>query len=97
MYGSAIKIKKLTGTTGGTEGDITNIAHGLADISKILGMQVLISQSTANNRVPPVFTSVSEHEYDVFILATVVRVVLAATNSGNMLNRPITVLLTYEN
>ncbi len=91
-----IKRKKLTGTTGATEGDITNIAHGLPDISKIIGMQVLVTQSTEGNRVPPAFTIVAEHEYDVFILITNVRVVLTATNSGSMLNGAITVLLTYE-
>ncbi len=87
-------MKKLTGTTGASEGDTTDITHGL-DRSKIIGMQVLVTQSSGN-RVPPVFTAVSEHEYDVFIMATVVRVVLTATNSGSITNGAITVLLTYE-
>ena len=86
--------KKLTGTTGGTEGDITNITHGL-DVSKIIGAQVLVTQSSGN-RVPPAFTAVVEHEYDFFILASVVRVVLTAANSGSIINGAITVLLTYE-
>ena len=91
----AIKMKKLTGTTGGTEGDITNITHGLT-VSKIIGCQVLVTQSS-NNLVPPAFTAVVEHEYDFFVLASVVRIVLTATNSGSILNGAITVLLTYEN
>ncbi len=90
-----IKMKKLTGTTGNTEGDITNITHGLT-VSKIIGCQVLVTQSS-NNLVPPVFTAVVEHEYDFFILASVVRIVLTTTNSGSILNGAITVLLTYEN
>ncbi|KKL61125.1 hypothetical protein LCGC14_2198470, partial [marine sediment metagenome] len=91
----AIKMKKLTGTTGGTEGDITNITHGLT-VSKIIGCQVLVTQNT-NNLVPPAFTAVVEHEYDFFVLASVVRIVLTATNSGSIINGAITVLLTYEN
>ncbi len=99
MLGSdapVIKMKKVTGTTGATEGSITNIAHGLPDISKIIGLQVLVTQSTENNRVPPSLKGVVEHEYDVYILVNEVRVVLSATNSGNLLNGYISVLLTYE-
>ncbi|KKM73359.1 hypothetical protein LCGC14_1411320 [marine sediment metagenome] len=94
-YSSQFKTKKLTGTTGATEGSITNIDHELPDISKVIGMQVLVTQ-VSGNRVPPAFTIVVEHEYDVFILATVVRVALSATNSGSILDGAITVLLTYE-
>ena len=90
-----IKMKKVTGTTGATEGDSTNIAHGFGDISKILGFRVLVTTSSGN-RVPPVFTSVAEHEYDSFINSTNVLVTLTATNSGSLLNRAITVLITYE-
>ena len=89
-----IKMKKLTGTTGGTEGDITDLTHGLT-VSKIIGCQVLVTQSS-NNLVPPAFTDVAEHEYEFFILANVVRVLLTATNSGSIINGAITVLLTYE-
>ena len=89
-----IKMKKLTGTTGSTEGDITNLTHGLT-VSKIIGCQVFITQSS-NNLIPPEFTNVAEHEYGFFILASVVRVVLHATNSSSILNGAITVLLTYE-
>ena len=92
---STIKTKKLTGTTGATEDSVTTIAHGLADISKIIGAQVLVTSSNSN-RIPPVFTSVAEYEYDFYIDATNVRVALHATNSGNIKSGAITVLLTYE-
>ncbi len=91
----AIKMKKLTGTTGATEGDTTNIAHGLADISKIVGYYVLVS-TASGNRVPPAFTSVAEHEYDAFVNTANVIVKLTATNSGSLLSKAITVLITYE-
>ncbi len=86
--------KKLTGTTGATEGDITNISHGLT-IGKIIGLEVLVDQ-VSGNKVPPAFTAVADHEYDVFILASVVRIVLHATNSGSIVSEAITVLITYE-
>ena len=89
-----IKMKKLTGTTGGTEGDTTDLTHGLT-VSKIIGCQVFVTQSS-NNLVPPAFTDVAEHEYEFFILVNVVRVLLTATNSGSIINGAITVLLTYE-
>ncbi len=91
----AIKMKKLTGTTGVAEGNSINIVHGFGDISKILGFHVLVS-TASGNRVPPAFASVAEHEYDSFINATNVLVTLTATNSGSLLSRAITVLITYE-
>ena len=90
----SIKQKKLTGTTGATEGTTTNIAHGLT-IGKILGYHVLVSTGSGN-RVPPVFASVAEHEYDAFMDGTNVVVALTATNSGSILSRAISVLVTYE-
>ena len=98
MIGSdcpAIKMKKLTGTTGAAEGSITDIAHGVT-LSKIVGALVFIDEVTASNKVPPGFMAVVENEYDFFILATNVRIVLSATNSGSLLTRPITVLIIYE-
>ena len=89
-----IKMKKLTGTTGASEGDTTDIAHGL-DKTKVLGMEVWVTNSSGN-RVPPVFTSLAEHEYDAFISTTNVRIQLTATNSGSIVNGAITILLTYE-
>ncbi len=93
--GIKIKTKKLTGTTGATENSVTTMAHGLADINKIIGAQVLVTSSNSN-RIPPVFTSVAEYEYDFYIDATDVRVALHATNSSNITSGAIMVLITYE-
>ncbi len=92
VFGIGPLTLKLTGTTGATEGDTTNIPHGLADISRILGFHVLVN-SAGGNRVPPVYTSVIEYEYDVFIDATNVVVSLHATNSGAILTKLITVYI----
>ncbi len=90
----AIKLKKLTGTTGATEGDTTTIVHGLT-LAKIIGMNVLVT-ATNGNLIPPSFVRVFEFQYDVFIDPTVVRVILSIANSGSILTSAITVLLTYE-
>ena len=89
----SIKMKKLTDTTGATENDQTDIAHGLTR-AKIIGCQVLI-QGTSNN-IPPAFTDTAELEYYFFISDTNVSVMLHPSNSGNLLSKAITVLITYE-
>ncbi len=88
------KTKKLTGTTGATEGDTTDIPHGLTR-SKILGAQVFI-QGT-NNNIPPGFIDTTELEYYFFISDTNVSVLLHATNSGSLRSKPITVYIIYKN
>ena len=93
-WAGSILRKKLTGTTGATEGDTTTIAHGLA-LSQIVGLNVLVTASNGN-LIPPSFVRVFEFQYDVFIDPTVVRVILSIANSGSILNSAITVLLTYE-
>ena len=89
-----VKIKKLTGTTGATEGDTTDIAHGLT-LSKIIGLNVLVT-ATNGNLIPPSFVRVFEFQYDVFIDPTNIKVILSIANSGSILNSAITVLLTHE-
>ncbi len=89
-----IKMKKLTGTTGDTEGDQTNIAHGLT-VSKIIACDVLVTANN-NNLIPPEFSEVSGFQYSVFIDATNVRIDLHATTSETIISGAITVLLIYE-
>ena len=87
-------VKKLTGTTGATEGSFTNVAHGLT-LAKIIGMQVLVTADNGN-LIPPAFDTIAEFEYGAFLSATNAVVDLSATNSGNLLSNAFTVLLTYE-
>ena len=89
-----IKMVKLTGTTSASEGGNTTIAHGLT-IGKIIGIQVLVTTSSGN-RIPPVFTSVNEHEYDFFIDGDNIRFYLSGANSGSIKSKAITVLITCE-
>lgn len=89
-----IKMKKLTGTTGATEGANVTVAHGLT-LSKIIGFDVLVTADNGN-LIPMSFVSVVEFEFDAFITSTNVSVNLSATNSANLLSNAFTVLLTYE-
>ena len=89
-----VKMKKLTGTTGATEGSTTSIAHGLT-LSKIIGFNVLVTASNGNS-ITHGLTFSSEFEYDQFIDATNVVIRLSGTNSGNLLSQAIKVLLVFE-
>jgi len=90
----AIRMKKLTGTTGATEGSLTDIPHGLT-LSKIIGLSALVVD-TNGNVIPPALTYISNFQYDAHLRPTVVRIKLSDTNSGFVVNGAITVLLTYE-
>ena len=89
-----IKMKKLTGTTGATEGSSTNISHGLT-LNKIIGLSVLVVADNGNV-IPPGLVFASGFQYDAFMTPTNVTITLSATNSSNMLSNAITVSLTYE-
>ncbi len=90
----AIKMVKITGTSP-SEGQLASIAHGLADISKIIGAQVLV-YNNSGNPIPPNFTSVANHEFDFFIDATYIRVYCIADSSSSIDTNTVTILITYE-
>ncbi|KKL79438.1 hypothetical protein LCGC14_2014830 [marine sediment metagenome] len=89
-----IAMKKLTGTTGSTEGDSTSISHGLTQ-SKIIAFQVLVD-SDAGNSIPPAFTVTAEYLYSAYLNSTNVVIMLATSSSGNLLTKAITVLIICE-
>lgn len=90
----AICVKKLTGTTAGTQGNTVDIPHGLT-ASKILGVQVLI-EYTPGAFVPVSYSQNPGYEGNYFITSTAIRVCNTATNSANILGKPVKVLITYE-
>ena len=90
----SIRMKKVTGVTGASEGDTTNIAHGVT-LSKILGCDVLVARA-GGGFIPPAYTRVTESEYFFIIDSANVKVELSATNSNSITEDAITVLLTYE-
>jgi len=86
----SIKMKKVTGTTGSTDGASVNIAHGLT-ASKILAIDVLVTDAS-NNRYSPQCTEANK-EYRSWVDNTNVVVKVGGTD---VRSRPIAVLITYE-
>ena len=89
-----IKVVKITGTAPAV-GASAAIAHGLADIAKIIGAQVLVANDTGN-RIPPGFTSVANHEFDFFIDTTNVHIYCISANSSSIDGNAVTILIIYE-
>ena len=92
----SIKMKKLTGVTGSSEGDNTNITHGL-DSTKILNVDVIVRYDTDDARgIKRQYKAVAGYKYDYYIHESYIVVMLDDTKSENILSKNITVLLTYE-
>lgn len=89
-----IKMKKLTGTTAAAEGGGVSITHGLTS-TKIIAIQVMVEYSSGSY-VPSSYTNSAGYQYDWYADATNVTVGNHATNSENILSKPIKVLITYE-
>ena len=91
----AIMTKKLTGTTGANQGDQISIAHGLDD-GKILAVQVMVEWSP-NAFLPPSYQINGGYEFTWFTNAVGSIVIWTKSgNSGNILSKPVKILITYE-
>jgi hypothetical protein len=88
----SIKMKKLTGVNG-TAGTTTPFLHGLTQ-SKILSISVLINASTSND-IPPRSTYAG-FEYDYYVSPTNIFIKNIVGNDGSITNRPVRILITYE-
>lgn len=91
----AIKVKKLTGTTGAAQGDIIPISHGLTS-TKILSITVLVQFETNGQYVPHSYTNTNGYQFDFFSDPTNIHIRNHPTNSGQILSKPIKVMITYE-
>lgn len=89
-----IKLTKFTGIVGASEGDSTLIAHGL-NLSDVIGIDVLITSSNGN-KIHPALVFVPEFQYDIFLTTTDIQITLSTTNSGNLLNGAIDVVILHE-
>lgn len=90
----AVKMIKLTGTTGAVQGNQISINHGV-NSAKILSVSVLVEYSSGNY-IPPSYTGSIGYEYDYYVTPTSVFVWTKNANSGFILSKPIRVLVTYE-
>jgi hypothetical protein len=89
-----IRQKKLTGTTSSTQGTSATVAHGLSS-AKILSCEVLVEFSTGN-KVTNSWAGVAGYSFSVTVEPTVIAVWNDSGNSANILSKPFTVLITYE-
>ena len=84
-------MKKLTGTTAALEGGQSFVAHGLTR-SKILSFDVLVDDGS--------FTicphDISPYNFTTFADGTNIIVQNISGESGSILSKPFTVLITYE-
>ncbi len=89
----AIKIRKLTSTTSNTEGGFAIALHNL-NFEKILSVSVLVNFD-GTQYFPPNLTT-GEVLYTYYIDANQVIILNSATNSGNILSKPVKIMITYE-
>jgi hypothetical protein len=90
----AVKLLKFTGTTNSAQGGTTSFLHGV-NSSKILAVNVLVDFA-AGSSIPPSYNANPGYEYDYYITSTTIIVWNKASNSSNILSKPIRILVTYE-
>lgn len=90
----AVKMIKLTGTTGAVQGNTTFMTHGLTS-NKILAVNILVEYA-ASASVPPSYNGSAGYEYDYYINATSIAIWTKSGNAASILSKPIRVLVTYE-
>lgn len=91
----AIKMKKLTATSASTQNGSSFAAHGL-DRAKILGVQILLTYAVNSNDIPANYMDVPGYEFNWQLTNTSVWVITKNGNSANILDKPMRILITYE-
>ena len=91
---SAYKQMELSGTTGNQQSGSTTIAHGITDLTKI--KSVSISVLADNNLWYPHHTEFAGREFGYKIGTDGINVTNVLNNSGSILNKPIQILITYQ-
>jgi hypothetical protein len=89
-----IKMKKLTGISSNTQNTWVNIPHGLTR-DKILGVTIVM-KLPAYVDLPPAYTYNAGYEYHYQITNNDIVVINANGNSGNILSKNFTIVITYE-
>jgi len=90
----AIKMKKITATSAATQNGSAFALHGL-NRAKILGVQILLTYA-ANNDIPANYMDVPGYEFNWQLTNTDVWIITKNANSANILNKPVRILITYE-
>ena len=90
----AVKMLRLSGTTGASQGATTNVVHNL-DMSKIVGVQVFLKLYDYYF-IPPSFIEIPGYLYtwSIYILNFNLR--LSASSSDSILSKEFEVLIFYK-
>ncbi len=89
-----IKMKKLTGTTSGILGNSVCINHGL-NISKIVSVSIFVASSPEYLIPPNNYGSGDVEVYTYFVSSSCITII-NDVNAIGILNKPIRILITYE-
>lgn len=89
---TAIKVKILSGTTSGSTGGNTAIAHGLTG-DKIIAIQAIVHQSP-NQGIPPEWSGGADYLFRMSYTSTDVNITNGAA-AGFILTKTITVIIFY--
>jgi len=90
-----IKIKKLSVNTATVEGGVISVAHGLT-YTKIISVNVIVWADPSIN-IPPSYIAMNlGFQYEFSFDTTTCWIQNHPTNSENILNKPVTILVTYE-
>ena len=93
----AIKVKKLTGVSQSNQGTVATISHGL-NSAKILFVSVLLDLNAipGAQKIPPNYFSPGGYEYNFEVRSNAIWVINRSGNSGNILSKPLEILIIYE-
>jgi len=91
----SVKMKKFTGTTASTQGADLPLSHGLT-ASKILSWGVAVEFAGSSQKMPPNWTRDVGYEYFCYLGDTTFILTNKSGNSSNILSKPFTILITYE-
>jgi hypothetical protein len=90
-----IKIKVLTGTTAATQGGGVSIAHGIADISKIISVNLWVNTIQGVGLfAPPNYTN-GGIQYNFILYGDYINVENHPSNSYSLLSKPVTITIIY--
>lgn len=93
----SIKTKIITGTTASQQGNQVAVSHGIADDSKILEIRTLVDFTTSPYiRIPASYTYSAGYEFSERISNGSITISNTTSNSANILSKPFTTLIIYQ-
>lgn len=89
-----IKVTKITTTTSALQGGNVFVSHYI-NFAKILSVSVIVDYD-GTQYFPASFTQTAGFQFNYYLDVTYINILNSATNSGNILSKPVKILITYE-